>query len=410
MSQSALFVTYDGLLDPLGGSQILPYLRGISAHPRKLHVISFEKQDRFQEGATQLRDSLALDGISWSPLPFTARFGAAGKFWDFGRMCATAVVLQLRHRFAVVHCRSYQAMGVGWLLGRLSFAQTIFDMRGFWVDDRFDGGRWRLDSLVGRVLFKLMKRIEARLLQSASTIVVLTEAAAIEVPRLAPESTASIWVIPCCADYDHFHIPAVDERRKIRGEIGLPEDAFVISYLGSLGGLYRFEAMLRLFKAAANAEELARFFIITKDWSLKHEQEIDRLEMRHLRERIVVRGAARSEVPELLAVSDVMLCFYRPGFSRIGTSPTKLAEAFALGVPVICNSGIGDVDQIVDSLGAGRVIDLENPGAAESVANDLPRIRGMGGQELRERSRILFGLEVANDAYRRVYDSVANPA
>ena len=44
---AALFISYDGLTDPLGGSQILPYVRSIAAHPRRMHVLSFEKPDRY---------------------------------------------------------------------------------------------------------------------------------------------------------------------------------------------------------------------------------------------------------------------------------------------------------------------------------------------------------------------------
>ena len=57
-SQSALFITYDGLLDQLGGSQILPYLYDIAKHPRPLHILSFEKPDRFAAGANELRAKL----------------------------------------------------------------------------------------------------------------------------------------------------------------------------------------------------------------------------------------------------------------------------------------------------------------------------------------------------------------
>ena len=42
-NQNVVFLTYDGLLDPLGGSQILPYLIGISNHTNAVHVLSFEK-------------------------------------------------------------------------------------------------------------------------------------------------------------------------------------------------------------------------------------------------------------------------------------------------------------------------------------------------------------------------------
>ena len=39
-----LFLTYDGLLDPLGRSQIIPYLKSIANNERIIKVISFENQ------------------------------------------------------------------------------------------------------------------------------------------------------------------------------------------------------------------------------------------------------------------------------------------------------------------------------------------------------------------------------
>ena len=43
-----LFITYDGLMDPLGKSQIIPYLGSISNSQRTIHVISFEKINNFK--------------------------------------------------------------------------------------------------------------------------------------------------------------------------------------------------------------------------------------------------------------------------------------------------------------------------------------------------------------------------
>ena len=43
-----LFVTYDGLLDPLGRSQIIPYLKAIAKSKRKIKVISFEKNKNIE--------------------------------------------------------------------------------------------------------------------------------------------------------------------------------------------------------------------------------------------------------------------------------------------------------------------------------------------------------------------------
>ena len=44
-----LYISYDGLLDPLGKSQILPYIKGIATHQKQVHIISFEKKNRIQK-------------------------------------------------------------------------------------------------------------------------------------------------------------------------------------------------------------------------------------------------------------------------------------------------------------------------------------------------------------------------
>ena len=40
-----LYISYDGLLDPLGASQILPYVLNIASSSQYFHIVSFEKND-----------------------------------------------------------------------------------------------------------------------------------------------------------------------------------------------------------------------------------------------------------------------------------------------------------------------------------------------------------------------------
>ncbi len=188
LNQPVLFITYDGLLDPLGGSQILPYLYSIAGHPRQLHIVSFEKPGRFERGKSALRDELGKRDIGWTPLTFTSRMGKLGKAWDLLKMYATALRLQRRYRFDIAHCRSYPAMQVGCFLRRFTGVKTIFDMRGLWVDDRVEGNLWPQERWLYRQLYRYYKRLERRLLECADAVVVLTERVVPEIRRLAPGS------------------------------------------------------------------------------------------------------------------------------------------------------------------------------------------------------------------------------
>lgn len=406
MSNSVLFISYDGLLDPLGGSQILPYLHSIRQHPRPLHILSYEKPARFKAGGELLKAELASSGIRWTPLSFTTRFGKLGKVWDLSRMYEVALYLQLKHRFGVIHCRSYQAMQVGALLRKLTGVKVLFDMRGLWVDERVDGDIWKLDNSVDASIFKLYKHVESNLLLSASHIVALTERVLPELYKLSPDMSAPITVIPCCADFEHFILPTAKQRMATRKELGLPENAFVLSYLGSLGTWYMLEEMLQLFGQAATEREEVHFLLITKDWREEHEALIIALGLSHLRTRIHVYEAKRDQVPSFIGCSDLMLSFIKPAYSKIASSPTKIAEALAVGVPVVSNAGIGDIDDMTARLKAGAVIDLDKPDSLSDIVSSLDSLKKMGGPNLRARAKSELDLHVAELSYKKIYEQL----
>ncbi|MCE9664016.1 glycosyltransferase [Halomonas sp. M5N1S17] len=406
LNQSALFITYDGLLDPLGGSQILPYLFCIADHPRQLHIVSFEKPGRFERGESALRRELDTRGIGWTPLTFTSRMGKLGKMWDLLRMYATALRLQRRYRFGIAHCRSYPAMQVGCFLRRFTGVKTIFDMRGLWVDDRVEGNLWPQDRWFYRRLYRYYKRLERRFLECADAVVVLTERVVPELGRLAPGMHAPVAVIPCCADFDHFSGVSTSDRLATRADIGIDKGALVISYLGSLGTVYLLDDMFRLFETVARQRDDAHLLLITQDWSSEHDARLAESNLADLRHRIHIRSARRDEVPGLLGTSDLMLSFRRATYSQMACSPTKLAEAFALGIPAISNAGVGDIDAITLALDAGVVIDLNDPSAFERIAGDLDGILAKGGERLRLRAQECLGLERARMSYHQVYTQI----
>ena len=406
MSNSVLFISYDGLLDPLGGSQILPYLHSIRQHPRPLHILSYEKPARFNAGGELLKAELASSGIGWTPLSFTTRFGRLGKLCDLSRMYEVALYLQLKHRFGVIHCRSYQAMQVGALLRKLTGVKVLFDMRGLWVDERVDGDIWKLDNSIDASIFKLYKRVEGSLLLSASHIVALTERVVPELYKLSPDMSAPISVIPCCADFEHFILPTAKQRMATRKELGLPENAFVLSYLGSLGTWYMLEEMLQLFGQAATERKDVHFLLITKDWREEHEALIIALGLSHLRTLIHVHEAKRDQVPSYIGCSDLMLSFIKPAYSKIASSPTKIAEALAVGVPVVSNAGIGDIDDMTARLKAGAVIDLDKPDSLSDIVSSLDSLKKMGGPNLRARAKSELDLHVAELSYKKIYEQL----
>ena len=83
MTVGVLYISYDGMLEPLGQSQVLSYLWHLAVD-REIHLISFEKADDW--GNTSIRENLARDisamGIVWHPLRYHKRPSALSTAWD----------------------------------------------------------------------------------------------------------------------------------------------------------------------------------------------------------------------------------------------------------------------------------------------------------------------------------------
>lgn len=397
-----LFISYDGLLDPLGKSQILPYIESIVTHPRTVHVISFEKKKRLHDDKDNLRKKLSTRGINWTTLSFTNGLGLAGKIWDLMRMYFFGFLVAISEKSKIIHARGHAAAQVGLFLKRCLGLKLIFDFRGLWADERVDKGGWDLSKPFHRLQFSHFKKIEQKLLHHSDQIVVLTESVVDEVVRLGAQSAGKITVIPCCADFDHFFLADESAREAARIKSGNARDAFVLGYLGSVGSMYMTDRFFRLFELVAAASPNVQVLAITPD------MEAFNVAMRKslqpaLHRFVHAHSASRDEVPKFLPAMDVLVSFIRPSYARLASSPTKLAESLAAGIPVICNVGVGDLETLIVELDAGIVVDADSEDVLIVVANTLTSLPAKGGVRLRDAARRKLGLEVAADRYLNVY-------
>jgi hypothetical protein len=136
MKKKVLYITYDGLTDPLGQSQILPYLKGLSNHNYQFTILSFEKKDRLEREKSTIEKLAKESGIEWVPMPFTSKPPLLAKFYDALQMRRKAVALQKERNFDMTHCRSYISADVGLHLKKRYGVPFFFDMRGFWADEK----------------------------------------------------------------------------------------------------------------------------------------------------------------------------------------------------------------------------------------------------------------------------------
>lgn len=107
-----LYISYDGMTDSLGQSQVLPYLTGLSGE-YAIHLISFEKKERFETFKSTIQTICDTNGITWHPLNYTKTPPVLSTIYDVRQMFRKAKQLDKEHAFTIVHCRSYISALVG---------------------------------------------------------------------------------------------------------------------------------------------------------------------------------------------------------------------------------------------------------------------------------------------------------
>lgn len=404
-----LYISYDGLTDFLGQSQVLPYLIGCAGLGHRITVLSFEKPDRMAKLGDQVREQCATAGLSWHPQPFRSSPPVLAKLLDLRSMRRSAHRLAVRGNFDLVHCRSYPSALAGLSLKRKSGLPFVFDMRGFWPDQKRDGRHWSPSSLVGRAIYARWKAIEARLVGSADHVVVLTDAARALVESWPSYAGAPISVIPCCTDFELFRPSTEAERLELRREIGLPDDAPTLLYVGSLGTVYLLETQLRLFDAIRRRDPRAKFLVIGRNRQSELVEEARKLGIDLKSDDVRALSAERGEMARWISLGDVGTCFYVPTPSSLGVSPTKLAEYLACGVPAIGNRGVGDIESILGAIEAGHVLPDLTETSIEAAADAFFRLRMLPRADIRQRARALLDLPLAVAAYARIYASPSMP-
>jgi glycosyltransferase involved in cell wall biosynthesis len=378
-----VYITYDGVREPLGSSQILAYLRGLRDRGIDSTIISFEKRE-------SPPDESAEAGIRKIQLRYRVG-GMRAHLANFRGMLRELRTTLEADKPDLIVARSYLPAAIA-LRGKKSHGLPyIFDMRGCWVDERALGdGVFR-----NPFLYKLGKRMERSLLRNAAGVVTLTKIHADELreQKLIPPETP-VKTIPTCSDFDLF-----------RNDAKTTHDRLVIGWIGSVNASYQLAASLALFEKLRSIRPDAFLQCVTAQPEAML-RELKNAEVPSQSYNVI--SAQYREMPALLARMDWGLLLNENGAAKRGSMPTKLAEFFAAGVRPIqygCNQEVAD---LVRTSGSGIVLNglstshLEQ--AARAIANQ-PLDRSPL-DEARRRMRPYFGLEAGVAAYEEVLQTV----
>lgn len=401
-NKKVLFLSYDGMTDPLGQSQVIPYMAGLAKQGYEVSIISFEKNDKLARLGEFIKRKMKDAGLKWHPLKFHSSPPKLSKWWDVRLMNKKAASLHKAEQFDIIHCRSYIAAGVGLKLKRRTGVKMLFDMRGFWPDEKADGGSWNKKNLFWRFVYNYYKKKEKEFILKADHLITLTYAAKEEIESWDYyRKEVPITVIPCCADETLFSLTSVEEKREARRKANLPDQAFVLGYLGSVGAWYMLEEMLLFFTRLKIKRPDAIFFFITNTESAFIASHLPRYNLKEDRD-VKIMQVNYQEVPSYMKASDTSISFIKPVYSKKGSSPVKLGETLCMGIPVIVNN-IGDNSRIIEECNAGFVTEDFSAEQFDRIAGQIDDIVKLDKARIREKALLYYGLRQGIEKYFTVY-------
>ena len=409
LNGKAIYVCYFGLHEPLVQTQVLPYIRQISQGGVKMSFLTFEtnpKETWSPEKIKAEKQKLAAEGIDWHFLTYHKSPSVPATFFDVFNGAYFLWKYIRRENPDIIHARVHVPAAMAAIAKKFTGRKPklLFDIRGFFPEEYTDAGRWKKDGL----LYHTVKKIEKWLFKKSDGFVVLTERAR---EILFPESKTSgfdklgrpVEVIPCCVNFNGFESIDSETRRKMRARLNI-EDRFVTIYVGSFGGWYMGEQMFEFFTAAKKNNPKAFALILTQR---EKEKVAEKLIEKGLSESdFLVASVTPHEIPEYLSAADAALSFIEACYSKQASSPTKIAEYLAGGLPIILNPGVGDLDELVTTDKVGVII---NDFSEQSYERAFPQVESLRSEDgfaerCRRSAKSRFDLaEVGGSRYRNLY-------
>lgn len=392
-----LYLSHNGLLDPLGQSQVLQYLVGLARRGHAIHLITYEKPDEWArtEHLEATRDVVSKAGIDWRPLVYHRQPRYLGAAFDLIHGLAVAIYLALRHRVEIVHVRGYVLGAIAALLNALPGVRFVFDQRSLWPDELAELGVWSFGSPGHR----FAKSLERWFLTTADAVVCLTRSAESTV-RAYPYMTGRsqrFSVITTCTNLELFY---PDKGRR-------DQRVFTLGYLGTVGAPYLLDEVFAALLEARKVSEEARLLVINRrDHGYIAARAIacnvpaDALE---------VTAADHRHVVEQLWRMSAGVVFITPTPCRRACAPTKVGELLAAGIPCLANAGVGDLERILMGDRVGVIVPDFTPQSLSAGIKSLLDLCAEPGiaERCAASARRHFSLEDGVEQYHSLYLELA---
>ncbi len=397
------------MTDPLGQSQVIPYLIGLTRYGYRFTILSCEKPAKYRLYKNDIENLLAPYPIEWAPLTYHKSPPVLSSVFDLMKLKQKARHLHSKEKFDMVHTRSGTPALVGlWMKKKLG-VKFLNDIRDFYADSRRDDGSWNEKSFIFRSVYKFFKKKEKEETEENDGMVCLTHKAK-KIIKTFPyyKQRIPLEVIPCSVDMHLFDPDNIDMdlKKAFEKKLGIAKNDIIFSYLGSVGGWYLIDEMMAFFKAINHTVPGAKFLFISPHQHQRIYLMASKAGIPN--DKIIVTKAQRNEMPALLSFSNYSIFFIKSCYSKQASSPTKHGEIMAMGIPVITNSGVGDVAEIIKKYNSGIIMESLTELDYLKTAQLLSQKNYFDKIAIRNGAKDYFALENAVSKYRDIYNLILN--
>jgi glycosyltransferase involved in cell wall biosynthesis len=362
-------------------------------------IIAFEKQELYEKNGSTIQKIVDESGLTWIRVPYTKNPPIFSTIYDVRKGLNLAKKLHRQHRFQIVHCRGYIPAIIGRQLKLKYGIKFIFDMRGWWADEKKESGFW--NKKIYQPVYKYFKTLEKKFFRDADYSVSLTYKGKEEIERQKLATAQKVGVIPTCVDFEIFKPWNEEVRNEMRKELGIKDQEKVFVYSGSIGGNYDPQTLADVFLSFQKLYPNAFLLILSKD---RFDEALQNNFAKQGIHRMAIRNVPFTQVTNYLRAGDVGFIYYKMSFSTIGRSPTKLGEYWASGIPVIAFRGIGDLDHILKTYPYSGVLLSED---REAWSTEIMDLKFTDRAQLRTYSEDYFHISKGVRFYEGIYSTLA---
>ena len=331
--KNLIYLTYDGVLEPLGISQILPYILKLSK-VYNITLYSFEKKDNLSSlDFLKNKKILNKNNIKWNANKYYNKYLFITNLINIIFINLKIFFLILKNKNLIFHLRSYTPFF--FIIGPLFFFKInyIFDMRGFWLQEKIDRRGWNKNSLILKFLNSFEKKI---IKLSHKTLCLTNHSIKILLAKYPQISINKYECIRTTADINTF--------KYIKKKINYNELKFC--YLGTTDGAYNFEKVIQIFLKIKKYLNNAKINIITKDDPIKVEIILSNYNINISDYQII--NCEHSNICDQINNIDLGIFYLNNNKSIKASFPTKIAEFFLCNKPILCNNFNYDMESVTD--------------------------------------------------------------